>query len=179
MREVCTTDEFAGDGDIEDRGDDPGEMGDSLPAVDLGTDRTAKALAAGWAHTCALLDDDSVKCWGNNESGQLGLGDTVATGIDRGIDAEEALAPQPDGRLVADGRESSDDEGRDVLTLARYLATGAVGPFFTSDSTGISMTAVGQSGALGRAVAGDLSGRVVVAGETDGTWALARFQALL
>ena len=30
----------------------------------LGTDRTAVAIAAGSSHTCAILDDGSVSCWG-------------------------------------------------------------------------------------------------------------------
>jgi len=42
----------------------PGDMGDNLPTVDLGTGRTAKALSAYRYTTCAILDDDSVKCWG-------------------------------------------------------------------------------------------------------------------
>ena len=58
------------------RGDGAGEMGDSLGPVDLGTGRTAIAIAAGDAHTCALLDDGTVKCWGLNVAGQLGQGDT-------------------------------------------------------------------------------------------------------
>lgn len=62
------------------RGDAPGEMGDSLPAVDLGAGRTATAITAGANHTCALLDDASVKCWGQNSRGQLGLGDTSSRG---------------------------------------------------------------------------------------------------
>ncbi|MEM7535086.1 MAG: tandem-95 repeat protein [Chloroflexota bacterium] len=37
-------------------------------------------IAAGSNHTCALMDDDSVECWGDNEHGQLGDG-TVATEI--------------------------------------------------------------------------------------------------
>ena len=59
-------------------------MGDGLPAVDLGTGRTAKLLATGAAHTCVVLDNDAVKCWGLNDDGQLGLGDTDARGDDAG-----------------------------------------------------------------------------------------------
>ena len=33
----------------------------------LGTDRTAVAITAGDYHTCAILDDGSVSCWGYNE----------------------------------------------------------------------------------------------------------------
>ena len=29
-------------------------------------------LAAGDIHTCAILDDGSVRCWGNNDYGQMG-----------------------------------------------------------------------------------------------------------
>ena len=61
-----------GYGDTVERGDGPGEMGNSLPTVDLGTSRTATVLTAGSGHTCALLDDDTVKCWGQGDKGQLG-----------------------------------------------------------------------------------------------------------
>lgn len=36
-------------------------MGDNLPAVSLGTGKTAVALSTGSGHTCALLSDASVK----------------------------------------------------------------------------------------------------------------------
>jgi alpha-tubulin suppressor-like RCC1 family protein len=73
-------------GDSNHRGDSPNEMGDNLPTVDLGTGRTATAISLGSTHTCAILDNASVKCWGNNlNSGRLGLGD----GNHRGDDANE------------------------------------------------------------------------------------------
>ena len=72
-------------GDTANRGDGPNEMGDNLPAVDLGTGRTATAISAGRAHNCVILDGGSVKCWGANTSGQLGLGDTA----NRGVNAAE------------------------------------------------------------------------------------------
>lgn len=58
------------------------DMGDNLPRVLLGAGRTVKSIAIGLGHTCAILDDDTLKCWGSNVSGQLGLGDTLARGID-------------------------------------------------------------------------------------------------
>ena len=40
----------------------------------LGTDRTAVSISAGEGHTCAILDDGSVICWGHNQYGQVGHG---------------------------------------------------------------------------------------------------------
>ena len=51
----------------------PAEMGE----VSLGGQ--AVQLAAGGAHTCALLDGGAVRCWGLNQVGQLGHGTTDAT----------------------------------------------------------------------------------------------------
>jgi alpha-tubulin suppressor-like RCC1 family protein len=67
-------------GDTRDRGLAVGDMGDGLPYVDLGTGRTARAVSAGDDMTCALLDNNTVKCWGLNGGGELGLGDQVARG---------------------------------------------------------------------------------------------------
>jgi len=74
-----------GIGSTQHRGDSAGEMGDSLPSVNLGTGKTAVAITAGFGHSCALLNDGSVKCWGDNGYGQLGLGDTA----DRGDQSNE------------------------------------------------------------------------------------------
>jgi len=53
-------------------GDDSGEMA-QLTGINLGTGRTATAIAGGNSHTCAVLDNTSVKCWGLNNRGQLGI----------------------------------------------------------------------------------------------------------
>ncbi len=79
------TDGQLGLGDNSNRGDQTGEMGDALPAVDLGTNVTATAIAAGSNFVCAIVGGGSVpagsvKCWGGNAEGQLGQGDTSARG---------------------------------------------------------------------------------------------------
>jgi len=56
-------------GDTTTRGTDADDMGANLPIIDLGigsdgVKHTAKAVSAGDAHTCAILNDDSLKCWG-------------------------------------------------------------------------------------------------------------------
>ena len=80
-------------GNTEALGDESGEMGDDLPTVDLGTGRTAVEIWGSLisfiflfdlfflgSHICVLLDNDDVKCWGRNDVGQLGQGDTVQLG---------------------------------------------------------------------------------------------------
>ena len=62
-----------------------GQLGDGTTtgrntptAVNLGSGRTAKAISAASSHTCAILDDDTLKCWGNGGQGQLGYGDATS-----------------------------------------------------------------------------------------------------
>ncbi|MBI5534774.1 MAG: S8 family serine peptidase [Deltaproteobacteria bacterium] len=59
-------------------GDD--ESPASMPAVQVGG--TVKRIAAGGAHTCALMAAGSVRCWGESEFGQLGQGSVQSVGDD-------------------------------------------------------------------------------------------------
>jgi alpha-tubulin suppressor-like RCC1 family protein len=79
------------DGTVECWGDnDHGQLGYAttaicLPGINVPCSLTAAAvpslegvtaLAGGGSHTCALLKDGTVRCWGRNDSGQLGNGTT-------------------------------------------------------------------------------------------------------
>lgn len=52
-----------GTGDTSDRRL-PEDMGDALPSVDLGVDAKVVDVGVGREHTCAVLSDGGVKCWG-------------------------------------------------------------------------------------------------------------------
>ena len=78
----------------------------SLPAsVNLGAGRTAKAITAGSGHTCAILDNDAVRCWGFNLDGRLGIGSVDSVGDDElpGQSPTVNLGPDQTARAVAAG----------------------------------------------------------------------------
>jgi alpha-tubulin suppressor-like RCC1 family protein len=89
--------------DREDRGDESGEMGNALPFVDLGPDVQVRQLALGRSHSCALYGENFVKCWGSNEYGQLGLGDTQ----ERGANPDDMGNALPQVRITEDQRITS------------------------------------------------------------------------
>lgn len=54
--------------------DDRGQSAGNRPVL---VGATINGLAAGKHHTCALLEDGSIRCWGANDLGQLGDGTTT------------------------------------------------------------------------------------------------------
>lgn len=48
---------------------------DTVPAAALALPRPVTDVAAGAYHTCAILDDGALYCWGRDAEGQLGDGD--------------------------------------------------------------------------------------------------------
>ena len=69
-----------GYGNTRDIGDN--ETPASVRPVNLGRGRTAVAISGGYLHTCAILDNGKVRCWGLGASGQLGYGDRKKIGDD-------------------------------------------------------------------------------------------------
>lgn len=68
------------------RGDTKGIGDDETPAavgyVPVDNTRSVVEIAAGSVHTCAVLDDGAVKCWGYGFEGQLGYGNKQNIGDD-------------------------------------------------------------------------------------------------
>jgi alpha-tubulin suppressor-like RCC1 family protein len=70
-----------GNGNSNILGDALDEMGDSLPTLDFGSTTAVSFSNNGFESTtstrCAILATHSIRCWGNNDVGQLGIGDSV------------------------------------------------------------------------------------------------------
>jgi alpha-tubulin suppressor-like RCC1 family protein len=76
----------------DDIGDD--ERADSLPVLDLGG--PVKQVDVGAGHACAVMATNHVRCWGSNDNGELGYGNTNRIGDD------EKAGAGGDVALVAD-----------------------------------------------------------------------------
>lgn len=123
-----------GYGDTQTRGDQPGEI-DALPDVDVGG--TAVSVAVGWQHSCVLLTDGKVRCWGKGSA--LGYGATTNRGdapgtmpppaVDLGGGSVRQILTVRDDTCAlminGDVRCWGDDRGMDVFN---GLPTGKLGP---------------------------------------------------
>ncbi|HET6585081.1 MAG TPA: hypothetical protein VFG69_16605, partial [Nannocystaceae bacterium] len=113
-----------GYGSIATIGDD--ELPSAVGPVD--TDGIVTQLAAGYFHTCALLDSGAVRCWGFGGFGELGTADTIDIGDD---ELPTAVAPV--------------DVGGDVV----QIATTNDHVCALLDTTGLRCWGLGASGRLG------------------------------
>ena len=89
-----------GTGNTSDLGDSVAELGDNLPTVNVGTNRTVKKIFAGYKNTCSLLDTGALKCWGNNSYGTLADGTTVNKGTADGQMGDNLATLNFGGSLV-------------------------------------------------------------------------------
>ncbi len=96
-----------GYGDRNNIGDSATPAPASVGPVNLGPGRTAVAISAGAAHTCAILDDGSVRCWGFGGRGELGYGDTNNIGDTEvpGLVAPVALGPGRTAKAISAGTD--------------------------------------------------------------------------
>jgi alpha-tubulin suppressor-like RCC1 family protein len=77
--------------------------------------RQVVKVEAGYSHTCALLADGNITCWGTNDNGELGYGNTDMIG-----DNETPATNVVNGGLVAlpGGRKAVDIAAGESMTCA-------------------------------------------------------------
>lgn len=88
-----------GYGTLNDIGDD--ELPSSVGPVSLGG--PAVQISSGSTHTCALMDSGDVRCWGNGNSGKLGIGGTGVLGDNELPSEREAVSLGGPASMVTAG----------------------------------------------------------------------------
>lgn len=111
--------------------------------VDLGAGVTVKDLALGDSHTCALLATGAMRCWGLNNTGQLGYGhinnvgdnepinnlpDVSLTGPARKLVAGDfhTCALTVAGTLRCWGRDLEGQLGQDIPGMSTFTSNGSL-----------------------------------------------------
>lgn len=130
----------------------------------FGTGRTAVQVAAGERHTCALLDNGEVWCWGsggNNElaNGALQSSDPVKVPLGAGITAS---------RIYAGGRVSCALTSDNRLTCWGQNHKGQIGNGTVQASGGVAPAAVSNIPTSFAPASADPGGRHVCAAATGG-----------
>ncbi len=106
-------------------GDGAGEMGSNLVNISLPTGLNVTSLTAGDGFTCAVFSDESIRCWGRNDVGQLGQGNTADFGDDNG-ESVSALSAIDLGSTYASGTKTLDAGRNHVCSVVETSSTAGI-----------------------------------------------------
>ena len=146
------------DGQLGNGGSDTDISSPPSSAINLGSGRTAKAITGGEAHFCAVLDDDSIVCWGDGSNGKLGTASATdqrtptsttgsfasgryAVAIDAGY--QHTCAILDNGDLTCWGSDADGQLGNGATTGTKYSLQSTV-VNLGSGRTAISLSAGGK-----------------------------------
>lgn len=76
-------------------GDGTNEGPRTVPVDVVGLDSDVVAVTAGYSHTCALMSAGTVKCWGSNSAGRLGIDSNILNTY------TPVEVPLPSGRVTS------------------------------------------------------------------------------
>ena len=164
--------------------------GEPAAILDRGITTTAIGSGADEANAVAVDADGKIVLAGYsfgtnadfalvryNEDGSLDTGfdsdGRVTTAIGSGADEAEAVAVQPDGKIVAAGYRAA--SGNDDFAVVRYNADGSLDTGFGTG--GKVTTAVGSGASRAQAIAVQSDGKIVAAGYGNDDFAVVRYNA--
>ena len=154
----------------------------AMKVVDFGS--PAKQVSCGTLHCCALLEDNSIKCWGSSSNGRLGSGvgagsniffDASVPSVDIGSRTPENIACTHEntfvvtttGDLIGWGANQWSQTGVDRSWLATGMHIGD-DPDEMGDTNFLTPIDTGVKEAFGRS---EMNGYL----KTDGTFVIARY----
>ena len=174
-----------------------GTTNSSTPVDVIGLGTGVSAISIGWQHNCVLTTAGGVKCWGNNNRGQLGNGNTTNSstpvdviGLSNGVRAISAggvntcaLTTTGDSKCwglnehgqLGNGNTTNSSTPVDVIGLGTSVAAISTGGYYTcalTTSGGVKCWGYNYFGQLGNGGTTNSSTPVDVIGLSNGVSAI-------
>ena len=143
-----------------------------VPTNGFGNNRTATSISSGEDHTCVILNDGNISCWGKNDDGRLGtdteshsgipiqtsgLVDSNKSAVAISVGDTHSCAIIDDGKVVCWGRGGGTGGGRPMFGQGRTaiaISTGGFNSCAILDNGEVKCWGYGDRGQLGNGNSG-------------------------